>query len=64
MLLGLVKNFSTKGKAVQFESKEGSFKSPVKSGPNSTSTPIDKKTGTIMTPAGRRSARLARRKED
>tara|TARA_B110001450_G_C17511759_1_gene436706 strand:+ start:608 stop:724 length:117 start_codon:yes stop_codon:yes gene_type:complete len=27
-------------------------------------TPLDKKTGTVMTPAGRRSARLARRKED
>jgi len=63
--LGLSK-FSSTNK-VQFETKE-SVKSPVKSLPNSTvttnGTPIEKKTGTIMTPAGRRSARLVRRKED
>lgn len=42
-----------------------SFKSPVKSDTTTKNgTPINEKTGTVMTPAGRRSARLARRKED
>ena len=53
-------------KEVQFDpSSEPSFKSPVKSDSvTKTGTPINEKTGTVMTPAGRRSARLARRKED
>ena len=43
---------------------EVTFKSPEKSAKISKSgTPINEKSGTVMTPAGRRSARLARRKE-
>lgn len=63
IIFGLKKTSSKdEAKEVQFEA---SFKSPVK--PDSVSkagTPINEKTGTVMTPAGRRSARLARRKED
>ena len=44
---------------------EVTFKSPEKSAKISKSgTPINEKTGTVMTPAGRRSARIARRKEE
>jgi hypothetical protein len=32
--------------------------------PKLAGTPIEKKVGSVMTPGGRRSARLARRKED
>ena len=68
IVLGLTKFSSSKqgAKEVQFDSStEMSFKSPVKSDAVSkTGTPVNEKTGTVMTPAGRRSARLARRKED
>jgi hypothetical protein len=37
---------------------------PVKSTSTNMSTPLTQKTGSVQTPAGRRSARLARRKED
>ena len=48
------------------ESKaEVTFKSPGKSAKISKSgTPMNQKTGTVLTPAGRRSARLARRKAE
>jgi hypothetical protein len=48
-------------KAVQFEG------SPTKGAPGTpkeAGTPLESKTGSVMTPGGRRSARLARRKED
>lgn len=68
IILGLTKSSSAKQdkKEVQFDSStEPSFKSPVKAETVTKSgTPINEKTGTVMTPAGRRSARLARRKED
>ena len=52
-------------KEVQFDSAAVTFKAPEKADKVTKSgTPINEKTGTVMTPAGRRSARLARRKED
>ena len=65
IIFGITKSSSTK-KEVQFNpSTEVTFKSPVKNeNVTKTGTPINEKTGTVMTPAGRRSARLARRKED
>ena len=65
LLLTRVKSNSGK-KEVQFDSStETTFMSPVKSDAvTKNGTPINEKTGTVMTPAGRRSARLARRKED
>ena len=66
IVFGLKNSLSNKdgAKEVQFDSSS-SFKSPVKSDVvTKTGTPIIEKTGTVMTPAGRRSARLARRKED
>jgi len=72
IVLGLSKFSSAQqeAKAVQFEtsteaSTKASFKSPVKSAQvTNDGTPINQKVGTVQTPAGRRSARLARRKED
>ena len=50
-------------KAKKKRTPSKSAKSP--RSPRKTSTPINKKTGSVQTPAGRRSARLAkRRKED
>lgn len=62
-IFAFVKNVKS-NRAVQFGNN--SFQSPVKGDATvaSNGTPLDKKTGTVMTPAGRRSARLARRKED
>mmetsp|Transcript_15692 Transcript_15692/g.32250 ORF Transcript_15692/g.32250 Transcript_15692/m.32250 type:complete len:113 (-) Transcript_15692:321-659(-) len=72
IILGLTKFSAAKKeevKEVQFDpsTTEASFISPVKSksaAVTNNGTPIQEKTGTVMTPAGRRSARLARRKED
>mmetsp|Transcript_45255 Transcript_45255/g.50739 ORF Transcript_45255/g.50739 Transcript_45255/m.50739 type:complete len:111 (-) Transcript_45255:1914-2246(-) len=69
IVVALVFSKFSSAKEVQQPLTKESHTSPVKSSPtNSTvttnGTPIEKKTGTIMTPAGRRSARLVRRKED
>ena len=47
-------------------SKTVTFSSPTKPAKSAGGTPINKKTGSVMTPEGRRSARIARqrRKED
>jgi len=73
-VLGLTKFSSGKKEMnaakVQFDaSATVAFATPVKSKLQSATvtesgTPINQKTGTVFTPAGRRSARLARRKED
>eukprot|EP00533_Pseudo-nitzschia_delicatissima_P015836 CAMPEP_0197263598 /NCGR_PEP_ID=MMETSP1432-20130617/1272_1 /TAXON_ID=44447 /ORGANISM="Pseudo-nitzschia delicatissima, Strain UNC1205" /LENGTH=106 /DNA_ID=CAMNT_0042728119 /DNA_START=31 /DNA_END=351 /DNA_ORIENTATION=+ len=64
IIFGITKVSSSK-KEVQFNSAAVTFKSPEKADKVTKSgTPINEKTGTVMTPAGRRSARLARRKED
>mmetsp|Transcript_13442 Transcript_13442/g.24129 ORF Transcript_13442/g.24129 Transcript_13442/m.24129 type:complete len:110 (+) Transcript_13442:110-439(+) len=70
LVLGLSKlSARSDPKAVQFDKKSSAaapstpMKTPTK---KDGGTPIEEKTGTVMTPAGRRSARIARtrRKED
>ena len=51
-------------KAVQFEASSATPSTPNSTPRKSRGTPIENKTGSVMTPGGRRSARLARRKED
>jgi hypothetical protein len=51
---------SNKTGTAAFEKSVGTPKST----PTKMSTPLTQKTGSVQTPAGRRSARLARRKED